>query len=206
MRQLWIAAAAALALAACGQGGGQPPLPQVKAGATPPSTQSPASPTQQAQITDEVRQQLIAQIGQYLSGYQGQFAASGTPVGSDTIVAMQPGHDHRFIMDLVGGANYAFLGACDNDCSNVDIEVIDMNTGGVIANDMLPDDYPVASFSPPANGRYMVRLLLQACTTSPCYAGVRVVTDQPQAAQQAPAQQGAPTGAPRPSGGTPGKP
>ena len=171
------------------------------------TTQSPASPTEQTQITDEVRQQIIGRIGQYLSGYHQRFAASGIPVGADTIVPMQPGHDHRFIMDLVGGANYGFIGACDDDCSNVDIEVIDMNTGGVVANDMLPDDFPLASLRPEANGRYMVRLLLQACTKSPCYAGVRVVTDQPQAAQQqAPAPQGAPADAPRPSGGTPGKP
>lgn len=205
MRQVWIAAAMAVALAACGQGADGPPLPQVKAGATPPSTQSPASPTQQANIDDATRQGLIERIGQYLAGYQQQYTNGSSQVGADTIVPMQPGHDHRFIVDLNGGARYGFIGACDDDCSNVDIELIDMNTGGVVANDMLPDDFPIAAFAPPANGQYMVRLLLQSCTTSPCYAGVRVVSDTPQAgAPQAPATTG--TAAPAGGGGIPGKP
>jgi len=212
MRQLWMAAAMIAGLAACGQGADGPPLPQVKAGATPPSTQSPASPTEQAQVTDEVRQQLIAQIGTYLGGYQQQFAAGSSQIGADTIVPMQPGRDHRFLISLNSGAAYAFIGACDNDCSNVDIELIDMNTGGVVANDMLPDDFPIASYRPNANGQYMVRLLMQACTTSPCYAGVRVVSDTPQAGAPGPATPSTTTpastgtSAPAGNGGVPGKP
>jgi hypothetical protein len=206
MRQVWMAAAMAVALASCGQGADGPPLPPVKAGATPPSTQSPASPTQQAEITDEVRQQLITRIGQYLTGYQQQHAAGFNQVGADTIVPMQPGRDHRFIVDLTAGARYGFIGACDDDCSNIDMELIDMNTGGVVANDMLPDDFPIPVYQPQANGRYMVRLLMQACTTSPCYAGVRVVSDAAPAASapQAPAPTG--TAAPAGSSGVPGKP
>jgi hypothetical protein len=113
-------------------------------------------------------------------------------------------------VDLTGGAGYGFIGACDDDCSNIDIELIDMNTGGVVANDMLTEDYPIPFYRPAANGQYMVRLLMQACTTSPCYAGVRVVTDSQQAAAasggapQAPTSTG--TAAPAGSGGVPGKP
>jgi len=198
MRQLLIAAAVAFALAACGQGADGPALPPVKAGATPPSTQSPASPTQQAQVTDEVRQQLIANIGQQLTQLQGANAAGWSQVGADTIVPMQPGRDHRFLVDLTAGTEYGFIGACDGDCSNVDLELISMETGGVVANDMLPDDYPIFPYTPTANGQYMVRLLMQACTTAPCYAGARVVSNAPAA--------GAGGGAPASGGGTPGKP
>lgn len=207
MRQFLIAAAAACMLAACGAGADGPPLPRVQAGATPPSTQSPGSPTQQTTVTDEVRQQLIAQIGQFLTATQSQYAAGSNTVGNDTIVPMQPGHDHRVVIDLVGGQQYGFIGACDGDCTNVDIELISMTTGGVVANDMLPDDFPIATYRPEANGQYMVRLLMQACTQSPCYAGFRVISDTPQANAQAPAPQ-APSGteAPAGAGGTPGKP
>ncbi|MEQ1490042.1 MAG: hypothetical protein ABL932_05780 [Terricaulis sp.] len=186
MRQFLIAAAAACMLAACGAGADGPPLPRVQAGATPPSTQSPGSPTQQT---------------------TSQYAAGSNTVGNDTIVPMQPGHDHRVVIDLVGGQQYGFIGACDGDCTNVDIELISMTTGGVVANDMLPDDFPIATYRPEANGQYMVRLLMQACTQSPCYAGFRVISDTPQANAQAPAPQ-APSGtdAPAGAGGTPGKP
>ncbi len=213
MQKFLLAAAAALALAACGQGANGPPLPRVQAGATPPSTQSPASPTQQAQITDDVRQQLITQIGTQLGQLQGANAGNYAQVGNDTIVPMQPGQDFRFLVDLTGGTEYGFIGTCDGDCSNVDIELISMETGGVVANDMLPDDYPIFPYTPTANGQYMVRLLMQACTTSPCYAGARIVSNgagaaPPQAPPQLPpatTTDGATTNATT-GGATPGKP
>ena len=78
-------------------------------------------------------------------------------------------------MQLTAGTPYRIVGACDGDCTNVDIELISMTTGGVVASDMLPDDYPVVNFTPPANGQYIVRLLMQQCTVAPCYAGARVL-------------------------------
>ena len=77
---------------------------------------------------------------------------------------------------MTANTSYVIVGACDGDCTNVDIELIDMTTGGVVASDMLPDDYPVVNFTPTADGQYMARLLLQNCTTAPCYAGARVVS------------------------------
>ncbi len=204
MRQLWVAGVVALMLAACGQGADGPALPPVKAGATPPSTQSPASGTEQTQVTDEVRQQLITMIGQQLGQLQSANAPNYAPVGNDTIVPMQPGRDHRFVVDLTGGTEYGFIGACDGDCTNVDLELIDMSTGGVVANDMLPDDYPIFGFTPPANAQYMVRLLMQACTRAPCYAGARVVSNGAGAPPpQAPTTGGGDTTT---GGATPGKP
>lgn len=210
MRQLLAAAAVALALAACGQGADGPALPPVKAGATPPSTQSPPSGTTQTQVTDEVRQQLITMIGTQLGQLQSANAPNYTPVGNDTIVPMQPGRDHRFVLSLNGGTEYGFIGACDGDCTNVDLELISMETGGVVANDMLPDDYPIFGFTPPSNGQYMVRLLMQACTQAPCYAGARVVSNAPAgAANTGGGTTGGQTttgGGGTTGGGTPGKP
>lgn len=207
MRQFLVAAAAAFALAACGQGADGPALPPVQAGATPPSTQSAASPTEQTTVTEEVRQQLITGIGQQLSQLQSVNAPNYSPVGADTIVPMQPGRDHRFLVDLTAGTEYGFIGTCDGDCSNVDIELISMTTGGVVANDMLPDDYPIFPYTPTESGQYMVRLLMQACTRAPCYAGARVVSNAPAAQQQAPQTGGeTTTGGGTTGGATPGKP
>jgi hypothetical protein len=178
MRQVMFAAVAAMALAACNQNGSGPALPPVQAGAQAPSTQTPAQATRQANITDEVRQQLISNIGAQLQQFQTQFAAGYTPPQGmgDIIQAMQPGTDHRWTLNMTANTSYVIVGACDGDCTNVDIELIDMTTGGVVASDMLPDDYPVVNFTPTADGQYMARLLLQNCTTAPCYAGARVVS------------------------------
>jgi hypothetical protein len=189
--RLWIAAAAAVALAACGQGAGGSgtDLPPVQAGAQAPM-QLPAvtAPAQQAQLTAEQRTQLEQLVAGYLNNVQQQYGEGLAPAAgfSDHVAGMQPSTDDRWVVDLVAGTPYRIIGACDNECSNMDIELIDMNTGGVVASDVLPDDFPVVDFSPAANGRYMVRSIMQTCTVAPCYAGARILA--------------------RSAGGIPGKP
>lgn len=176
-----VMAGAMLALAACGQQGSGPALPPVKEGALAPSTQTPVPGVQQANIPDGQRQQFLDRVVQYLDMAQeqigtGMAAAQGF---EDELAAMQPGTDHRWQVDLTGGSAYRIVGACDDDCSNMDIELIDVSTGGVVASDMLPDDFPVVDFTPPANGRYIVRLLMQTCSVAPCFAGARVLSGAP---------------------------
>jgi len=176
---MMFAAAAVLALAACNQqGGGGPALPTLQAGAQAPSTQTPPTgEVTQIQISDENRRMVEANVTDLLNQI-GEGAARGAtpPEGfQERIVALQPGTDSRFVISLTGGTNYSFIGACDADCSNVDIELIDMTTGGVVGSDMLDDDYPVVHYAPQANGDYMVRLLMQTCTQAPCYTAARVL-------------------------------
>lgn len=177
MRQMMLAAAAALALAACGQQGSGPPLPPTQAGAQAPSTQTGSS-AQQANITPEQRAQLEQLVTSYLDAVQTNFGGGMAPAQgfSDQLIGLQPGTDHRWQVNLVGGAAYRVIGACDNECSNMDIELIDMRTGGVVASDMLPDDIPVVNFTPAADGQYVVRMLMQTCTVAPCWAGARVLS------------------------------
>ncbi len=175
MRRIMLAAAAALAFAACNQGSG-PALPPVQEGAQAPSTQRPDPAAQQAQIDDATRQQLIANIDSMLDQMQQQSGGAPMQGFADEITPMQPGTDHRQVVSLDGGVGYMVVGACDGDCTNYDIELIDMRTGGVGASDMLPDDFPVVNFTPPATGQYMIRSLMQACSVAPCYAGARVLT------------------------------
>jgi hypothetical protein len=166
-------AACAIALAACGQG-----LPGATPPANPPSVQTPpAGQVQQAQIDGAQRAQLETLVRGLLDQTQQAYAADFRPAAgfNDEVEGIQPGHDHRWQVNLVGGTAYRIIGACDAECSNVDIELIDGN-GSVAASDMLPDDVPVVSFTPPANARYTVRILMQTCTVAPCFAGARVLT------------------------------
>lgn len=177
MRLAILAVSAALVLGACGQAGTGPNLPPVKEGAVAPSTQTPPTGTvQRAQITDEVRESLIANINDMLNGMQQQLGGEPMAGWTDEIVAMEPSSDHRQNVSLVGGTPYRIVGACDGDCSNFDIELIDVSTGGVVASDMAPDDWPIVEFTPQANGNYIVRSLMQTCTLAPCFAGTRVLT------------------------------
>lgn len=183
MHRMAIAAGAALLLAACGQQGSGPPLPPVQQGAQAPSQLSPPGGTvQQATVTAEEREQFYARIRQYLDMAQNhpQVGAGFTPAAGfeDELTGMQPGTDHRWAVELSGGATYRIIGACDDDCTNVDLELIDARTGGVVVADLLEDDFPVVDFTPGQNGRYIVRLLMQSCSVAPCFAGARVLSNQ----------------------------
>lgn len=178
IRKLMLAAAACVALAACNQGSG-PPLPQGDPNAlNAPSEQNSAPPQGQAMLSAEERTQLEQLVRSYLdeavrrSG-QGFGPAAGF---GDEITSLQPGTDHRWQINLVGGTNYRVLGGCDNECENLDIELID-STGAVVASDMTPNDFPVVNFRPASNGSYIVRIMMQTCTVAPCYAGARVMSN-----------------------------
>lgn len=177
MRHILLAAAAALALSACGQGSGAR-LPAPQAGVQAPSVQTPpATPPEQITISPENRRQVEANITEQLNGIAQNFAAGmSAPAGSnDEVTSLQPGTDHVWQINLAANTPYTLVGACDADCSNVDIELID-SRGGVIASDMLPDDYPVVNYQPTEAGTYYARLLMQACTRAPCYTGMRLLT------------------------------
>lgn len=185
-------AAAALVLSACGQGSG-PPLPESPQGAlnAPSSQSNTPAPEGQAALTAEQRTQLEALVRNYLDEAVRRNGNGMNPAAgfNDEIADLQPGTDHRWQINLTGGQNYRILGGCDNECSNLDIELID-SRGGVIASDMGPNDFPVVNFTPQSNGAYIVRILMQACSVAPCYAGARVMTNGAGAAQPASAGTG----------------
>ncbi len=170
-----LAAMAALALAACNES--SVPLPDTPAGAQAPVELTATQPTRgRANLTDEERTQWETSVRNYLDSMQQQSGLPKHEQIADVIVPMEPGRDHRWYVDLVAGATYHFVGACDADCSNVDVEII-APQGGVAASDLLPDDYPVATITPQQNGRYIARLMMIACEVAPCYAGVRALTE-----------------------------
>jgi hypothetical protein len=177
--------AAALALAACGQN--EPALPKSEPGAlNAPSELNAATAEGQALLTPEQRAQLEQLVRNYLDEAVRRNAQGLNPAPgfADEITDLQPGRDHRWQVDLAAGTNYRVVGGCDNECSNLDIELIDAR-GGVVASDLGPDDFPVVNFTPSANGRYIVRIMMQACSVAPCYAGARVLTGGGPAVQPA---------------------
>lgn len=165
------AAVAALAatLAACGDAGDRAPK-------HPSQSQPPAVQTKQVQISPENRRMVEDNIRQLLTDASAQFAAGKAPVANgEVITAIQPASDHQFPVELQGGVAYTIVGACDVDCNDVDLELLDGATGQVVGSDLLPDDYPVVNYTPAAPARFFVRVILKTCTQSPCYVGARVL-------------------------------
>jgi hypothetical protein len=71
---------------------------------------------------------------------------------------------------LDSGREYVIVGACDNDCSDLDLRVKDSN-GRLIVDDTGVDDRPVTRFRVTSSGRFTVEVEMYACTDAPCFFG-----------------------------------
>lgn len=80
--------------------------------------------------------------------------------------------------ELEAGVTYRVVGACDADCSNMDLEVFDP-AGASVGVDRQPNDHPYVEFTPTVTGQYRVHPWVVVCRTRPCYGGVRVLKRQP---------------------------
>ena len=72
---------------------------------------------------------------------------------------------------LHAGTQYAFLGVCDQDCTDIDLRLFDPD-GDETDNDIGTDDWPVVKVTPQVTGKYKIKVIMVACKTSPCFYGV----------------------------------
>ncbi|MBI1251232.1 MAG: hypothetical protein GC189_07160 [Alphaproteobacteria bacterium] len=75
-------------------------------------------------------------------------------------------------VNLRRGVTYRLFAVCDNDCSDVDLELYDAR-GGFIGRDVAVNDTPYVEVTPSAEGVHFARIWLAACESEPCYVGVR---------------------------------
>lgn len=125
----------------------------------------------------EVVNHYTQQLDGYLDAYVEQYASGSRSAGiRDVVVPLRAGREHVWNINLEGGRNYGVFGACDNDCSDVDL-VVEGPNGEQLGSDLLLDDYPIVGFTAPSSGRYTVRIQLVTCEVEPCFVAGRVVTE-----------------------------
>lgn len=71
------------------------------------------------------------------------------------------------------GMNYAIIGVCDKDCTDLDIKLYDENDH-LIASDTSDDDKPLVSVTPRWTGQFRILVSMYKCSSSPCYYGIGV--------------------------------
>jgi len=76
-------------------------------------------------------------------------------------------------LQLRGGAAYAITATCDEDCSDIDLELVDPY-GIVISRDSRSDDTPVVTARPSVDGSSVVRVIMVTCDREPCRYAVGV--------------------------------
>ncbi len=113
-------------------------------------------------------QQVLAQIraaGQL-------FSVDGYEIRGDGHTGTLDNADSEdFSVMLESGVTYAFLGVCDEDCSDVDLSIND-EYGELIDSDYQDDDVPVVEVTPQSTGRYTIHVYMADCTAEPCYYAV----------------------------------
>lgn len=83
---------------------------------------------------------------------------------------LNEGASDTWSFTFYGSSEYAITGACDNDCDDVDISLINQ-AGTVVKKDTQTDQNPLVFFDPPSNGVYKVKITMYSCDENPCYFG-----------------------------------
>ena len=120
----------------------------------------------QDQWEQQVRQQLIQ-----ISGFLTNDGYTLTHVSTDN--ALNDDGTFELWLDLEGGVEYAIVGVCDEDCSDVDLEVF--SSEGVSIDSYYDlDDFPLVALIPNRSARFRIHVYMAACSLEPCSWGVGI--------------------------------
>jgi hypothetical protein len=92
----------------------------------------------------------------------------------------------EFYLRLLRGMTYAFVGVCDEDCTDLHLAIHDQD-GDALDSDPISDNYPVLAVRPARTERYRVVVTMATCSAEPCYYGVGVYGMMPAHASFPPA-------------------
>lgn len=76
-------------------------------------------------------------------------------------------------MSLPGGNTYKIIGACDADCSDLDIEIYEGEK--VIVRDVMVDDVPIVNFNVASTTNIRIKVIMASCSANPCFFGIVVL-------------------------------
>lgn len=123
-------------------------------------------------------QEAVRQARGYLEGGMAVHAEHGYVVERtvpELVTPLDLDSAYLWSVYLREGVNYRIYGACDNDCSDLDMEIYAAD--GVLADrDIATDDTPFVQITPTQTGRAYVRLWVYACAAEPCFVAARVVS------------------------------
>jgi hypothetical protein len=89
---------------------------------------------------------------------------------------LSAGSNFTYSSQMNQGGRYLVTGACDQDCTDVDISVAN-EAGTLIARDEKSDALPEVLVVPSANGKYTVTVTVVECSNEPCYFGLGIFSE-----------------------------
>ncbi|WP_418219405.1 surface-adhesin E family protein [Candidatus Viadribacter manganicus] len=141
-----------------------------------PTTLQQGNAPQASRIGSALHRELTARVSGYLDITNNQLPRGRTvaPGGQDHVAALQPGGEVTIDVSMQQGVTYYAIGACDDDCKGLILEVLDA-TRHVVARDARNADFPRVRYTPSVSGAYQVRVILESCGLAPCYVGGRIL-------------------------------
>ncbi len=104
------------------------------------------------------------------------FRPDGEALPRDVVVGALPaGGSVVLELSLKAGATYFIGGACDEDCSDMDMWVIDPEEGTTLAEDIEVDSVPMLQFVAPRTGTYFLSVMMYECAEEFCIFGYQVL-------------------------------
>ncbi|SOD03109.1 hypothetical protein SAMN05216486_10823 [bacterium JGI 053] len=94
-----------------------------------------------------------------------------TRLGNPLVGSLTPRATTMLQMNLQAGRRYRLFGVCDNDCSDLDLRLVDPS-GAAVAEDVAADDVPIVAYTAQRSGSYRVQVIMTTCSVSPCRYGV----------------------------------
>lgn len=127
---------------------------------------SAAPAAAQPELAGIVRTQLDSAVVLMRSnGFVQQGTYRGGALGDDANEVVQ--------VDLQGGQNYLIMAVCDQDCSDLDLNLVDAS-GASLDSDYEPDDVPMVVAEVSRTGTYQLTVGMAECSVEPCGYGVAV--------------------------------
>jgi hypothetical protein len=123
-------------------------------------------------------QDHAAQVRAYLESGMAVHQGIGyvrEPSTPDVVMPLRLDHPFLWPVYLTRGVTYRAYGACDDACTDLDMEIYD-TTGNLADRDTAANDTPYVQITPSQTGRAYVRTWLYACSHEPCTVGLRLVS------------------------------
>jgi len=92
---------------------------------------------------------------------------------NQVIGMLEDGGTSYFEVKLESGISYLFTGACDQDCTDLDLRLVRGADFEVVESDVETDDVPVIIFTAPSTALYLVGVDMADCSEDICYFGFR---------------------------------
>lgn len=122
----------------------------------------------------QAAEQYVEQVQQQLSYIEEGLAAEGVSRSHDYAYGQLDSDGEQAIsFELDEGRTYVAVAVCDQDCSDIDLVLLDEN-GNVVSEDHEAAEYAAVKVTPAWTGSFDLRVKMYTCSAEPCHFGVAI--------------------------------